>query len=497
MSTRACRGATWWRAWCARRWPGTIRAAAVADSGSGAAQAAQVHHRGGRRRRHVPPGLRVGRLTAEANPRGWRQTGHVPPWRQRPRLGAQAALLRRHRATPPLLIGRTRSGCWPALLHRVSQRPPRHSMAPAQAALHRARPLLLRRRSRRPRHGWMAPVQVALHRARPLLLRRRSRHSVGPLTADQAARQPEESPAHRRLASLRALVCQARRLLLRRRTRRSAGPLTEDRAARRPEQRAALRRLAALRGQAYRARQSPLRRRSPPSACSPTVDRPKHQPGPRHTRPAILPTAATNLRLGSTFPRRFGATSGYATVHAAVIAIRSPGAAAPLPICCRSTTCCPSHRAVDRSRPISSCRALLITECATATVRLWRRSPRCSASSAPAGAPLDCAGRQLAGGPAGIPFAAPRAQRASSLPPLQTRAGRCRCAHARRCRGLPSTISCRFRRSHPAGWYVCIHPFLLLRERPCWRRTCNDAWTWESWRPRFGISARSCGSPQS
>ena len=46
-------------------------------------------------------------------------------------------------------------------------------------------------------------------------------------------------------------------------------------------------------------------------------------------------------------------------------------------------------------------------------------------------------------------FAAPRAERASSLPPLQTLAGRCRCAHARRCRGLTSTNSCRFRRSHP------------------------------------------------
>ena len=65
--------------------------------------------------------------------------------------------------------------------------------------------------------------------------------------------------------------------------------------------------------------------------------------------------------------------------------------------------------------------------------------------------------------PGGIPFAAPRAQRASSLPPLQTRAGRCRCAHARRCRGLPSTISCRFRRSHPPETALDI-----------FRRACND-----------------------
>ena len=46
-------------------------------------------------------------------------------------------------------------------------------------------------------------------------------------------------------------------------------------------------------------------------------------------------------------------------------------------------------------------------------------------------------------------FAAPRAERASSLPPHQNLAGRCRRAHARRCRGLTSTNSCRFRRSHP------------------------------------------------
>ena len=86
---------------------------------------------------------------------------------------------------------------------------------------------------------------------------------------------------------------------------------------------------------------------------SPTVDRPKHQPGQRRTQPANLFTAATHPRRGATFPRRSGATSGYATVDAAVIASRSPGGAAPLPICCRSTTCCRSPRAVARSRPTS------------------------------------------------------------------------------------------------------------------------------------------------
>ena len=176
--------------------------------------------------------------------------------------------------------------------------------------------------------------------------------------------------------------CRARPSPLRRRSRHSACPLTADRAARRPEQRAWPRRLASLRAQVCRARRSPLRRRSGPSACSPTADRPTHQPGQRRTRPANLFTAATYPRRGATFPRLSGATSGNATVDAAVIAIRSPGGAAPLPICCRSTTCCQSPRAVDRSRPTWFFAALLITECATATDRLLRRSLRCSASSA-------------------------------------------------------------------------------------------------------------------
>ena len=93
-----------------------------------------------------------------------------------------------------------------------------------------------------------------------------------------------------------------------------------------------------------------------------------HQSPPRRHIPAAV--------------RLSGATSGYATEDAAVIAIRSPGVAAPLPICCRSTTCCRSPRAVARSRSTSSYRALLITACATTTDRLRRWSPRCSASVA-------------------------------------------------------------------------------------------------------------------
>ena len=305
---------------------------------------------------------------------------------------AQAAL---HRARPPLLRRRSRR--------------PRHCwMAPAQVAFHRPRPPLLRRRSRRPRHCWMAPAQAALHRARPPLLRRRSSRPapwwMAPMRALRARRSPlrrrsalgvspgggpsgasdgagrglaagfsalrRRSPLRRRsrfgvspggpsgasawwMAPMRALVCRARRSPLRRRSGHLACPLAADRAARQMEQRAGPRRLASLHVQACRARRSPLRRRSRYSACPLTADRAAPQLEQRRTGPANLFTAATNPRRGATFRRRSGATSGYATEDAAVIAIRSPGGAAPLPICCRSTTCCQSPRAVDRSRPTS------------------------------------------------------------------------------------------------------------------------------------------------
>ena len=232
-------------------------------------------------------------------------------------------------------------------------------------------------------------------------------------------------------------------------------PLAADRAARQMEQRAGPRRLASLRGQAYRAGRSPLRRRSRCSAGCPTADRQTHQPEQRRTRPANLFTAATNPRHGATFPRRSGATSGYATVDAAVIVIRSPGAAAPRPICCRSTTCCPSHRAVARRRPTWLFAALLITECATATVRLLRRSPRCSASCARLARRSTALADGLPVARRGYP-----SQRREPTVHLRyrlcrPRAGRCRCAHARRCRGLPSTIACRLRRSQPS---LHLHP---------------------------------------
>ena len=141
-----------------------------------------------------------------------------------------------------------------------------------------------------------------------------------------------------------------------------------------------------------------LRRRSRHPACPLTAARVASQPGRRCTQPAILSTAATNSRRGATFLRLSGATYGNATVDAAVTAIRSPGVAALLPICCRSTTCCRSPRAVARTCSTYNYSALPIAACATATGRLRRRSAQCSASSALLAPALDSARRRLAGG---------------------------------------------------------------------------------------------------
>ena len=140
--------------------------------------------------------------------------------------------------------------------------------------------------------------------------------------------------------------------------------------------------MALLRARGCRSRRSCLRRRSRHPACILTAARAASQAGRRRTQPAILSTAATNPRRGATFLRLSGDTSGYATEDAAVIAILSPGAAAPLPICCRSTTCCRSPRAVARTCSTYNYSALPITACATATGRLCRRNAPCSASSA-------------------------------------------------------------------------------------------------------------------
>ena len=140
--------------------------------------------------------------------------------------------------------------------------------------------------------------------------------------------------------------------------------------------------MAAKRPQGRRSRRRPLRRRSRHPACPLTAARAASEPGRRRTQPAILSTAATNPRLGATFLRLSGDTYGNATVDAAVTAMRSPGVAALLPICCRSTTSCRSPRAAARTCSTYNYSALPIAACATATGRLCRRNAPCSASSA-------------------------------------------------------------------------------------------------------------------
>ena len=173
---------------------------------------------------------------------------------------------------------------------------------------------------------------------------------------------------------------------------------------RRRSSRAVLQRMALT---PRRSHLAPFRRRSRQLPCHLMVERQAPRRDHRRTSPAILRTAHDGRRYAAPSPRLSGAISGNATKDAAVIAIRSPVAAAPRPICCRSTTCCRSPRAAARSRTISNWRALLIT--AGATDRLRRRS-RCSATPTGGAAPvrrrsppLDSAGRRLAGGPAGHP----------------------------------------------------------------------------------------------
>ena len=176
------------------------------------------------------------------------------------------------------------------------------------------------RQSRR-LHWQTTPAQVAFHRARPPLLRRSRR------------------PAPRWMAPIPAQVHQSRRSSLRRRSRHSACPHDGGPSG-------------ASAGAAAHTTREPVHSRHHIPAAAP------------HSRGCPAPHLATRRR---TLP---------------VIAIRSPGAAAPLPICYRSTICCQSPRAVARSRPTWFFAALLITACATATDRLRRRSRRCSASSA-------------------------------------------------------------------------------------------------------------------
>ena len=282
----------------------------------------------------------------------------------------------------------------------------------------------------------MAAKRPQGRRSRRWPLRRRSRHPACSLTADCLAHQPKRRLAPRRMPLLPARRCRSRRSSLRRRSRHPACSLTADCLAHQPKQRLAPRRMALLRARGCRSRRSSLRRRSQHPACPLTAARVASQPG-RRTQPAILSTAATNPRRGATFLRLSGATSGYATEDAAVTAICCPGAAGPRPICCTSTTCCQSPRAVART--CSTYFALRITACATAMGRLCRRNAPCSASSALQarrstrlgdGSQVDVAG--------GTPFASARIERASSLPHHQILAVVYRLRPSRYRRSAPS-----------------------------------------------------------
>ena len=276
---------------------------------------------------------------------------------------------------------------------------------------------LLRRRSSRPTPWRMAPMPAPPCRARRSPLRRRSGHLVCPLTADRAAHQPEQRAGPRRMASLRAQACRARRSPLRRRagTRRVPRRRTERRISRgsgahdprfcpqlppipataphtsgcSAPRLATRRRTLLLSRSAHRA---PLHLFPSAADRPPAAGRPGRWPG------AVQPQSAVRSSPQNAPRPRVGCAAGATDV-------------APPPRCCRAA----------RLRWPTACRWPAGTHCT------WWRS---------------WTGR--AGG-----FAAPRAERASSLPPHQNLAGRCRRAHARRCRGLTSTNSCRFRRSHP------------------------------------------------
>ena len=110
-----------------------------------------------------------------------------------PSSGAAAAILRRRRVTPPLPKGRTRSRCWPTLLHRGSQRPLHFWMAPAQVAFHRPCPPPPRRRSSRAAPRRMAPMWTLACRSNAgRHFGAAGRHSACPLTADRAAHRPRQ-----------------------------------------------------------------------------------------------------------------------------------------------------------------------------------------------------------------------------------------------------------------------------------------------------------------
>ena len=381
MSIRACRGATWWRAWCAMRWPGTIRAAAVAGRGGDAAQAARAYHRGGRRRRHVPPG------------------------RRRPRLGAQAALLRRHRATPPLPKGRTRSGCWPTLLHRVSQGPPRLWMAPVQVAFHRARTPLLRRRSSRPapwldgsHAGTAVPGAPGATSAPERALG--GSPDGGPSGASAGAAGGASAVGFSARAGVPGSPVATA----------AAEPILGVFPDGGPPDASAGAAAHTTREPVHRRHQSPPRRHIPAAVRRHIWQRDGGRCCYRDPLSGRRCTSSHLLQIDHLLP------------------VAEGGGPEPSNL---NLLCAAHHRMRHGYGPAAP------------------PEPPMLCRLRAAGAPLDCAGRQLASGPAGIHFAAPRAQRASSLPPLQTLAGRCRCARATALSWSPVNDSCRFRRSYP------------------------------------------------
>ena len=181
---------------------------------------------------------------------------------------------------------------------------------------------------------------------------------AGPLGAPEADAAPQSTRGGTAAAPT---LRRSRRALLRRRS----SPAVAQRMAPTPR----------------RSRRPLLRRRSWQAAChlpvEPAVRRREH----RRSSPAMLRAAHAGCRCGAPFPRLSGVTSGYATGGAAAIGIRSPGAAAILLTCYRSTTCCRLPRVAARNRTIS--RALPTTACATATDQRRRRSRRGSATSTP------------------------------------------------------------------------------------------------------------------
>ena len=182
-------------------------------------------------------------------------------------------------------------------------------------------------------------------------------------------------------------------------------------------------RMAAMPAAPCRARRSPLRRRSRHSACPLTADRAARQPEQRRTQPAILSAAATSIGgppPPAAAPHSRGCPAPHLATRRRTLLLSRSAHRAPLHLV-------PS--AADRP-PAASCRGGW-----PGAVQLG--SPLlCSSPHAPrlrtggsAGAPdvapppRCCRAARLSWPtarrwPAGTHFAAPRAERASSLPPL-------------------------------------------------------------------------------